>query len=74
MKYFDTAAFATKMKYNRVMAENLNIRDAALLIGISPATLSRIENNNSAEIDNVLKCCAWLGCSITKFIKTKDNA
>ncbi len=71
MKYFDTDAFAKKIKCNRVMVLNLNIRDAAAIIGISSATLSRIENNRPAEIDNVLKCCTWLDCSITKFIKNK---
>ena len=72
MKYFDTAAFAKKVKCNRVMALNLNLRDAALLIGVSAATLSRIENNKNSDIDSVLKCCSWLGCPITKFIKNKD--
>jgi DNA-binding Xre family transcriptional regulator len=72
MKHFDTENFAKKVKNNRVMVLNLNIRDAAVLIGISSATLSRIENGNPAEIDNILKCCSWLNCSITKFIKTKS--
>lgn len=37
------------------------IRNTAKEIGISPATLSRVENNNVPDLETFSKICKWLG-------------
>lgn len=37
------------------------IRAAAKEIGISPATLSRVENGHLPDLENFQKICKWLG-------------
>jgi len=39
---------------------SMGIREAAKLIGISPATLSRIENGKIPDLDTFAKLCKWL--------------
>ena len=39
----------------------LGIRATAAKIGISPATLSRIENGHLPDLENFRKICRWLG-------------
>lgn len=36
------------------------IRETARLIGISAATLSRVENGNVTDLDTFRKICSWL--------------
>ena len=40
---------------------SMGVRAAAGEIGISPATLSRIENGRVPDLDTLKKVCAWLG-------------
>lgn len=37
------------------------IREAAKEVGISPATLSRVENRKVPDLETFGKICAWLG-------------
>ncbi|WP_035551285.1 helix-turn-helix transcriptional regulator [Burkholderia sp. 9120] len=37
------------------------IREAAKEVGISPATLSRVENRKIPDLETFGKICAWLG-------------
>lgn len=37
----------------------LSLRDAAKLLGVSAATLSRIERAEKPEIDTFVKICKW---------------
>lgn len=37
------------------------IREAAKEVGISPATLSRVENKKVPDLETFGKICAWLG-------------
>lgn len=37
------------------------IRAAAKEVGISPSTLSRVENGHLPDLENYRKICAWLG-------------
>jgi len=38
----------------------MGLREAAKLIGVSPATLSRIENGKVPDLDTFSKLCKWL--------------
>ena len=39
----------------------LSVRDAAKQIGVSPATVSRYENDRDLSAENFMKVCHWLG-------------
>ncbi len=39
----------------------MGVREAAKLVGISPATLSRVENKKIPDLETFTKICAWLG-------------
>ena len=44
------------------------VRAAAKDIGISPATLSRIENGHIPDLDTFAKICAWLEVDPAQFL------
>jgi transcriptional regulator with XRE-family HTH domain len=44
------------------------LRDAAGEIGISPATLMRIENGRVPDVDTFAKVCRWLGIDPGQFL------
>ena len=66
-----TLADLPRLLSDRRFIASLSCRDAAKLIGISPATLSRVERGrgvtDTAKLD---KIAAWLGLSITLSPKT----
>ena len=48
----------------RIVAEKrgkVGIRATAREIGLSPATLSRVENGRMPDLENFTKICQWLG-------------
>src|SRR5207249_7254287 len=47
---------------------SMGIRAAAGEIGISPATLSRIENGRVPDLDTLKKICAWLGVDPSAYL------
>jgi len=46
---------------------NMGVRAAAREIGISPSTLSRIENGHVPDVATLEKVCAWLEEDASKF-------
>ena len=68
---FDSIKFGKAVKVKRTIDNNLGLREAAKKAKVSPATLSRIENNKISDLKNVLLICSWLKCSITEFIIIK---
>lgn len=46
---------------------NMGLRAAAKEIGISPSTLSRIENGHVPDVGTLEKVCQWIGEDTTKF-------
>lgn len=46
---------------------NMGVRAAAKEIGISPTTLSRIENGHVPDIGTLDKVCNWLGEDTSQF-------
>ncbi len=54
----------------------LGVRATAAKIGISPATLSRVENGHLPDLENFQKICRWLGVdpsTVLGFNAEKDN-
>lgn len=68
---FDTAKFSESIRIKRQIQLRLGLREAAPKIGISFATLSRMENEAVADINNIIKVCQWLKMPITDFITSK---
>ena len=52
------AGLAEKLRQRRAGS---GIREAAREIGVSPATLSRVENGKIPDLDTFGKVCQWLG-------------
>ena len=48
------------------------VREAAKEIGVSPATLSRIENGKQPDLATFEKLCRWLGVNPSEFLDTGD--
>lgn len=46
---------------------NMGVRAAAREIGISPSTLSRVENGHVPDIATLDKICDWVGEEATQF-------
>ncbi len=57
---FDTTGFVIEILFQRKLKKQ-SLRAAAADIGISPATLSRIENHKKPDIDSFYMICKWLG-------------
>lgn len=54
----DIEGLAERIKLRRA---GMGIREAALEVGVSPATLSRVENAKVPDLDTFGKICHWLG-------------
>lgn len=70
-KELDTQYLAALIKTKR---GNRGLREIAQEIGgVSPSTLSRIENGKVPDMDTFLHICDWLQVSSEEFIKETDN-
>lgn len=56
---FDTNYFAERVKVRRE-ALGLSLRELAVLLEVSPSTLSRIERGKKPDIDTFGQICEWL--------------
>jgi hypothetical protein len=68
---FDHESFSKALKTKRVITEDLTIRALAKKLKVSPATLSRCENQGTPDLITYAKVCRWLGVEMNKFITTK---
>ncbi len=50
------------------------IREVAAEIGVSPATLSRVERGNLPDLETFGKICRWLGVDPGEVLKVKPPA
>lgn len=50
------------------------VREAAAEVGVSPATLSRIENGKVPDLDTFGKVCRWLGEDPGVYLGVKPSA
>lgn len=67
----NTSRFAEMIKSKR---GNTGLRALAAEIGISAATLSRIEQGNLPDIDTYIKLCDWLEVSTEFFTTSKQHS
>jgi transcriptional regulator with XRE-family HTH domain len=67
----DLQKLATMVRNKR---GNRGLREVSKEIGgVSPSTISRVENEKMPDMDTFLKLCDWLQVSVTEFIHD-DNA
>jgi transcriptional regulator with XRE-family HTH domain len=72
MKFkFDSANFSKEVKTKRVIEENIGVVALGEKIGTSGATISRVENGHTPEIDTYAKLCFWLKKPMNVFINVK---
>lgn len=67
----DIAGLAAKLEQHRA---GKGIREAAKEIGVSPATLSRVENQKIPDLDTFGKICTWLGDDPAIYLGIKPAA
>ena len=67
----DIEALAGRIQQHRA---GRGIREAAKEIGVSPATLSRVENCKVPDLETFSKICAWLGDDPALFLGIQNNA
>ena len=65
---FKNVSFSEALLTKRVVKLRIDLRLAAQLIGISYATLSRLENKKIPDVITFAKCCKWLGMKMDDFI------
>lgn len=65
----NTSKFAEMIKSKR---GNIGLRQLSAEIGISPSTLSRVEQGNLPDIDTYMRLCKWLEVSPDYFTDTTD--
>lgn len=58
VKRFDARAFGLTVRGART---SLSLRVAAKQIGISPATMLRVESGRACDIETFLRLCSWMG-------------
>jgi len=68
-KIFNAKELRKDLIFKRVVELNIGLRDAAKLIGISPATLSRIENEKLCDVETFAKCYTWLQMNPGKYFR-----
>lgn len=68
---FDSEYFAKMLSTTRLYS-GLSLREMGSLIGVSAATLQRVESGKKPDIDTFMKICKWANWnSIEEFEKVK---
>lgn len=68
MKLVYSGEVMTKeLKTKRIIELGIDVREASKKIGISPATLSRLENGKTPDVNTLAMAADWLDCSIETF-------
>jgi transcriptional regulator with XRE-family HTH domain len=69
---FDINKLALHLFDKRRIFKNLSLRDAANQIGVSYATLSRVENKKIPDIETFAKICVWLDKPVQDYFRIKE--
>lgn len=64
---FDHWKFSSALRHKRNIELRIDIRQAAMQIGISAPTLSRVENCKTPDLYTYFYCCRWLGVEMQSF-------
>lgn len=70
---FDPTHFSALLLQKRCVEKRISMRDAAREIGISAATLSRLENKKTPDIQTYYQCCIWLEIDMRHCFKIQSD-
>lgn len=65
---YDSKRLSEEVKAKRTIFDKIGLREAAREIGISAATLSRIENGKTPDVETMGMICFWLEIPMDNFI------
>jgi len=68
---YDSEKLSKLIKTKRIIDLDIDMREAAKKIGISLATLSRLENGKEPDINTLAKACHWIKQPIDSFFIKK---
>lgn len=66
---YDSESLKKDLRLKRIIDLELSMDVACKEIGISKATLSRVENGNMPDLLTFFKIVKWLGTDIKEYIK-----
>jgi len=67
--FYDSESLKKDLRLKRIIELELSMDLACKEIGISKATLSRVENGNMPDLLTFFKIVKWLGTDIKEYIK-----
>lgn len=67
--FYDSESLKKDLRLKRIIELELSMDVACEQIGISKATLSRVENGNMPDLLTFFKIVKWLGTDIKEYIK-----
>ena len=70
---FGRAVLRYRNNFNCECGKQMGVRFAAKQIGISSATLSRVENGLPTSIENFAKICLWMNTSPNYWIRYRNE-
>ena len=74
MKFeYDGNKLSKAVRIKRLIDRKIDIRSAAIEIGISAATLSRIENEKTPEAVVLASVCSWVKMPMENFFTQKQT-
>ncbi|MGA8763036.1 MAG: helix-turn-helix transcriptional regulator [Candidatus Sulfotelmatobacter sp.] len=53
--------------YYKYCEDRITVREAGIILGISPATFSRAINGKMPDLETFAKCCRWMECKMDDF-------
>ena len=72
-KRFEKAVSDEMFRYQYCAKRHIGLREFADSIGVSAATLSRIERGGTPDLETFFKLCCWMGVDAKKFYVCKKN-
>jgi transcriptional regulator with XRE-family HTH domain len=67
--FYDSESLKKDLRLKRIIELELNMDECSKNIGISKATLSRIENGSMPDLLTFLKIVKWLEKDIKEYVK-----
>lgn len=70
---FKSETLAKELKTMRSIDLNIGLRELSEIVGVSPASLSRIENGGVPNLETFSTICTWLNQPMTKYFQPQPT-